>query len=183
MWVAAYIPRLRYPAVIMRAGPRQTTTPVALALVISALAASCSPQRLDRSGAVTSGAAGADGAAGGSGGRRSPDGSGGAGGGSTGGSAGSAGSGATGGSPDAAARDAKPLPPLSDALAASCADLPAWQAGNEYQPGDSVTHGSPPHRFQCKPWPYSGWCPVAEYEPAGPKGHWPDAWNDQGVCP
>lgn len=53
---------------------------------------------------------------------------------------------------------------------------PAWSANSKYKAGDIVNnHGK---LFQCKPFPYSGWCnnAPAYYEP-GAGLAWADAWS------
>ncbi|ADO49171.1 glycoside hydrolase family 19 protein [[Enterobacter] lignolyticus] len=53
---------------------------------------------------------------------------------------------------------------------------PAWSANAKYSAGDIVNnHGK---LFQCKPFPYSGWCSQAPayYEPGAGQA-WQDAWN------
>ena len=53
---------------------------------------------------------------------------------------------------------------------------PAWSANSKYNAGDIVNnHGK---LFQCKPFPYSGWCnnAPAYYEP-GAGLAWAEAWT------
>ena len=53
---------------------------------------------------------------------------------------------------------------------------PAYKAGTPYKAGDVVSNGG--KLYECKPWPYSGWCGQAAfaYEPG--KGFaWSDAWT------
>ena len=78
----------------------------------------------------------------------------------------------TGGAP------AEPPPP-----AVSCGEAKPWMVGGAYKEGSLVAAGSPTHLFQCRPWPNSGWCPMAAYEPGKPEGYWKDAWTDHGPCP
>lgn len=54
-------------------------------------------------------------------------------------------------------------------------DVPAYRPGTEYQAGDRVTNGG--KIYECKPWPYTGWCglSLAHYEP-GKGTNWTDAW-------
>ncbi|WIH21730.1 immunoglobulin-like domain-containing protein [Photobacterium damselae] len=61
----------------------------------------------------------------------------------------------------------KPTPPPTD--------VPNYEAGFAYQEGDKVL-GSDGNVYQCKPWPYSGWCASASYAPATSQ-YWPDAWD------
>ncbi|WP_414448994.1 glycosyl hydrolase family 18 protein [Burkholderia sp. 22PA0099] len=58
-------------------------------------------------------------------------------------------------------------------------DYPAYQSGSQYKAGDVVSNLG--KLFQCKPFPYSGWCSMAPaaYEPG--KGFaWSDAWTSFG---
>jgi hypothetical protein len=77
---------------------------------------------------------------------------------------------------DTAAADA---PPPSS----GCTGVAEWMSGVAYKEGDLVTHGTMKHKYQCRPWPNSGWCPIDAYEPGKINGFWPDAWNDLGACP
>ncbi len=53
-------------------------------------------------------------------------------------------------------------------------EYPAYAAGKVYKAGDVVkSRGS---LYQCKKWPYSGWCRKAVYEP-GRSRYWPNAWT------
>src|SRR5438046_10351528 len=40
-----------------------------------------------------------------------------------------------------------------------CGEVEPWVPGGPYKEGMRVTHGSPAHVYECKPWPFSGWCP------------------------
>lgn len=53
---------------------------------------------------------------------------------------------------------------------------PAYKAGTAYQAGDIVRNKG--NLYQCKPWPYTGWCTGAAwaYEP-GVGQHWVQAWD------
>ncbi len=73
-------------------------------------------------------------------------------------------------------------PPLSNAVAASCTNLPTWRSGVQYQQGADVIHLEPRRRFECRTWPYTPWCALSAYEP-GLNRHWPEAWVDRGRCP
>ncbi len=61
-----------------------------------------------------------------------------------------------------------PVPP-------SVSEIPAYQFGVTYREGDKVSNNG--HTYQCKPWPYTGWCsgPAAVYEP-GEGWAWENAW-------
>src|SRR5215212_7361038 len=63
---------------------------------------------------------------------------------------------------------------LSQAL--SCAGVSPW-AARPYVAGERATHGS--KVFECKPFPYTGWC--GQREPEVGLG-WQDAWIDLGAC-
>jgi hypothetical protein len=43
---------------------------------------------------------------------------------------------------------------------------PTWQAGSAYKAGDKV-QGTDGKTYECKPWPYTGWCGLATYNPSG----------------
>ncbi len=43
---------------------------------------------------------------------------------------------------------------------------PVYSIGSNYIAGDIVI-GKDNSLYQCKPWPYSGWCSNAAYAPAG----------------
>ncbi|MGR5212361.1 immunoglobulin-like domain-containing protein [Vibrio rotiferianus] len=52
---------------------------------------------------------------------------------------------------------------------------PAYESGKTYEAGDIVT-GSDGNLYQCKPWPYTGWCSNPSYAP-GETVYWSDAWD------
>ncbi|MGL5947502.1 MAG: immunoglobulin-like domain-containing protein [Aeromonas sp.] len=54
-------------------------------------------------------------------------------------------------------------------------DFPAYAAGNSYDAGDRVSNAGA--NYECKPWPYSGWCggSASHYAP-GAGSAWSDAW-------
>ncbi|EDP57096.1 immunoglobulin-like domain-containing protein, partial [Vibrio sp. AND4] len=52
---------------------------------------------------------------------------------------------------------------------------PAYEAGKAYEAGEIVT-GSDGNLYQCKPWPYTGWCANPSYAP-GETVYWSDAWD------
>ncbi|CAM3811532.1 immunoglobulin-like domain-containing protein [Parendozoicomonas haliclonae] len=54
-------------------------------------------------------------------------------------------------------------------------DYPLYQAGTAYKDGDIVL-GADGSAYQCKPWPYTGWCASASYAP-GSSQYWKDAWD------
>jgi chitin-binding protein len=59
--------------------------------------------------------------------------------------------------------------------------IPAYKAGTKYEAGDKVSNGG--SVYQCKPFPYSGWCSQAPaaYEP-GAGYAWGDAWEKIGAA-
>ncbi|QLK49624.1 chitinase [Vibrio owensii] len=52
---------------------------------------------------------------------------------------------------------------------------PPYESGKTYEAGDIVT-GSDGNLYQCKPWPYTGWCSNPSYAP-GETVYWSDAWE------
>ncbi|MGL4710700.1 MAG: hypothetical protein ACRCWH_21110, partial [Aeromonas veronii] len=53
---------------------------------------------------------------------------------------------------------------------------PAYVAGTAYQSGERVSNNG--GNYECKPWPYSGWCGgVASHYAPGTGSHWSDAWT------
>lgn len=50
---------------------------------------------------------------------------------------------------------------------------PAWTAGTNYSGGNRVQNLG--QIYECKPWPYSGWCGQSGYEPGG-SIYWQQAW-------
>ncbi|MCX2789041.1 immunoglobulin-like domain-containing protein [Vibrio sp. Sgm 5] len=52
---------------------------------------------------------------------------------------------------------------------------PPYESGKTYETGDIVT-GSDGNLYQCKPWPYTGWCSNPSYAP-GETVYWSDAWD------
>lgn len=57
---------------------------------------------------------------------------------------------------------------------------PAYVAGKTYAAGDVVTAGG--KTYQCKPYPYSGWCGMGAAYAPGSGFAWSDAWNEIGSC-
>lgn len=53
-------------------------------------------------------------------------------------------------------------------------DYPAYVPGTDYKAGDKVSHNG--SDYECKPWPYTGWCKEAAYEPGHANGNWVNAW-------
>ncbi|MBC7486993.1 MAG: T9SS type A sorting domain-containing protein [Cytophagaceae bacterium] len=62
-----------------------------------------------------------------------------------------------------------------------CASLPTYLENNGYTPGSKVKNVG--NQYQCKPWPYSGWCNGAAWAYApGSGAYWTDAWDLVGSC-
>ena len=55
-------------------------------------------------------------------------------------------------------------------------DYPAYAPNTGYQAGDRVSNAG--GNYECKPWPYSGWCggSTSHYAP-GTGSAWSDAWT------
>ncbi len=66
---------------------------------------------------------------------------------------------------------------------AQAASYPAYQAGTAYKAGDVVSNAG--SLYECKEFPYSGWCGASPYHYAPGVGVvWADAWklfNDGGT--
>lgn len=60
----------------------------------------------------------------------------------------------------------------------SCDSLPEWTV-KSYSGGDRVKHGG--SVYECRAWPYSGWCGEVGYEP-GVTIHWQNAWLLIDTC-
>lgn len=63
----------------------------------------------------------------------------------------------------------------------SCSTTPQYKENSGYTPGSLVQNFGA--KYQCKPYPYSGWCNGAAwaYEP-GLGSYWTDAWTLVGPC-
>ena len=57
---------------------------------------------------------------------------------------------------------------------ASTGEYPAWELGKNYVEGERVTNLG--ENYECKEFPYSGWCGVAEAYKPGEGDAWQDAW-------
>jgi chitodextrinase/predicted chitinase len=64
-------------------------------------------------------------------------------------------------------------------LAQACASK-AYQAGASYAAGDRVTVAG--KAYECKPYPYSGWCSIGGAYAPGSGSNWQDAWSEVGSC-
>src|SRR6266511_70166 len=62
--------------------------------------------------------------------------------------------------------------------ALTCTSYPQWTV-KTYSGGDRVQNNG--SAYECKPFPYSGWCSQAAYEP-GASPYWADAWTKVGDC-
>ncbi len=62
-----------------------------------------------------------------------------------------------------------------------CTNLTSYRENNGYTAGNTVKNSD--RIYECRPWPYSGWCNSAAvaYAP-GTGTHWQDAWIDKGSC-
>ena len=62
-----------------------------------------------------------------------------------------------------------------------CANLSAYHQNNGYAAGSTVKNND--RIYECRPWPYSGWCNSAAVAYAPGTGTvWQDAWIDKGSC-
>lgn len=75
---------------------------------------------------------------------------------------------------------ASPYPTFKTNAVVGCTS-PQYVENGGYVAGSIVKNGS--SRYQCKPWPFSGWCNGAAwaYGP-GTGAHWTDAWVSLGAC-
>ncbi|MFZ6012439.1 MAG: glycosyl hydrolase family 18 protein [Bacteroidota bacterium] len=63
----------------------------------------------------------------------------------------------------------------------NCSSIPQYVENGGYAAGSKVKNGG--NQYQCKPWPYSGWCNGAAWAYApGTGAHWQDAWTSLGSC-
>jgi hypothetical protein len=63
----------------------------------------------------------------------------------------------------------------------SCSSIPAYIENNKYIAGSKVQNAG--RQYQCKPFPYSGWCNGAAWAYApGTGAYWSDAWILVGSC-
>ncbi|MDF2455193.1 MAG: type sorting protein, partial [Cytophagaceae bacterium] len=63
----------------------------------------------------------------------------------------------------------------------ACSGIGSYTENNGYVTGSVVKHGG--KRYECKEWPYSGWCNGAAWAYApGSGAYWSDAWYDRGSC-
>jgi hypothetical protein len=64
--------------------------------------------------------------------------------------------------------------------ATACAGIAHWRPATNYAAGTEVQNTGT--KYQCKPYPHSGHCSQAGYEP-GVGTAWSNAWNVTGTCP
>ncbi len=63
----------------------------------------------------------------------------------------------------------------------ACSGIAQYAENNGYVTGSKVKNGG--KRYECKEWPYSGWCNGASWAYApGIGAYWSDAWYDRGAC-
>jgi chitinase len=60
-----------------------------------------------------------------------------------------------------------------------CANIPQYSTTATYVDGSQVQNVG--NYYQCKPYPYTGWCNNPAYAP-GTTTYWPDAWTLLGSC-
>ena len=46
----------------------------------------------------------------------------------------------------------------------------------------AATNGSPAVKYECKPYPYTGWCSIGAYQPGLAGAPWTDAWTLVASC-
>ncbi len=62
-----------------------------------------------------------------------------------------------------------------------CTNLSTYVENGNYQAGSKVKNVN--NQYECKPWPYSGWCNGAAWAYApGTGAYWTDAWTLVGSC-
>ncbi len=62
-----------------------------------------------------------------------------------------------------------------------CTGLATYSENNGYNPGSKVKNAG--RQYECREWPYSGWCNGASWAYAPGTGlYWTDAWIDRGSC-
>ena len=92
----------------------------------------------------------------------------------------------TGGARDAGGvRDTMPaeLRPVGPTTLFNCYVIARYTPGTAYKGGDRVFQIADLRVYQCRPWPYEGWCPLPTYQPGDEStGYWRDAWVQLGYC-
>ncbi len=66
-----------------------------------------------------------------------------------------------------------------EAQGATCA-APTYVAGTAYSAGARVVAGG--KTYECKPWPYTGWCSIGGAYAPGTGYAWRDAWSEVTSC-
>jgi hypothetical protein len=73
--------------------------------------------------------------------------------------------------------------PVGPTTRYNCYVISPWKANTPYKAGDRVFQIADLRVYQCRPWPYEGWCPLPTYEPGDEStGYWRDAWVQLGYC-
>ncbi len=63
----------------------------------------------------------------------------------------------------------------------ACSSIPAYAENNSYVAGSKVKNAG--KQYECREWPYSGWCNGASWAYApGTGAYWTDAWTEKGSC-
>jgi GH18 family chitinase len=62
----------------------------------------------------------------------------------------------------------------------SCESTLLYNASTTYGDGSQVINDG--KIYQCRPWPYSGWCSIGGNYTPGSGTHWQDAWTFIGTC-
>jgi hypothetical protein len=63
----------------------------------------------------------------------------------------------------------------------SCSGIPQYVENGGYVDGSKVQNAG--SKYECKPYPYSGWCNGAAWAYApGTGAYWQDAWTSLGLC-
>lgn len=99
--------------------------------------------------------------------------------GGSGGPGGAGGSGGTSGSSDAGTGGGGSPAGSGGSGSHSACDATQFRAGTIYGAGEVVENAG--RYFQCRPFPFSGWCGVGGYEP-GTGLYWRDAWDEISSC-
>jgi GH18 family chitinase len=61
-----------------------------------------------------------------------------------------------------------------------CSGIPSYASGVTYNAGAVVENGGT--KYECKPWPFSGWCGAGPAYAPGVGFAWQDAWTLVGAC-
>ena len=77
-------------------------------------------------------------------------------------------------------RPTRPNQVVNDVGASDSPCRPHWSINHQYVEGSEVSD-SRGRVYVCKPYPYTGWCNLKQYEP-GAGAHWRMAWDQRGFC-